>query len=180
MSFSSVVTKPIVPKLYPLVNRLICFDIWGNWYFLVKTTTLRNVYVNLGLDVVTEAEASIVWLPDPKSRLIGKDPDAGKGWEQKEKGVTEGEIVSITDSMDMNLSKLWEIVGDRGAWFAAVHGVAKNWTWLWVSSGSWWCTGEPGLLQSMGLQRVGHDWATELNYVEAREVTRQIAKSITL
>ena len=46
---------------------------------MVKTTTLRNVYVNLGLDVVTEAEASIVWLPDPKSRLIGKDPDAGKG-----------------------------------------------------------------------------------------------------
>ena len=42
--------------------------------------------------------------------------------------MTEGEIVSITDLMDMNLSKLWEIVGDRGAWCAAVHGVAKNWT----------------------------------------------------
>ena len=38
-------------------------------------------------------------------------------------------------------------------------------TWVWVSSGSWWWTGEPGLLQSMGLQRVGHDWATELNWI---------------
>ena len=37
-------------------------------------------------------------------------------------------------------------------------------TWIWASSGSWWWTGKPGVLQSMGLQRVGHDWATELNW----------------
>ena len=36
------------------------------------------------------------------------------------------------------------------------------WTWVWASSGSWWWTGRPGVLQSMGSQRVGHDWATEL------------------
>ena len=40
----------------------------------------------------------------------------------------------------------------------------KLWTWVWVSSGSWWWTGKPGVLQSMGLQRVGHDWATKLNW----------------
>ena len=39
-----------------------------------------------------------------------------------------------------------------------------QWTWVWVSSGSWWCTGKPGVLQCMGSQRVGHDWATELNW----------------
>ena len=39
-----------------------------------------------------------------------------------------------------------------------------QWTWVWVNSGSWWWTGRPGVLQSMGLQRVGHDWATELNW----------------
>ena len=39
------------------------------------------------------------------------------------------------------------------------------WTWVWASSGSWWWTGKPGVLQSMGSQRVGHAWATELNYV---------------
>ena len=38
------------------------------------------------------------------------------------------------------------------------------WTWVWVSSGIWWWTGKPGVLQSMGSQRVGHDWATELSF----------------
>ena len=40
-----------------------------------------------------------------------------------------------------------------------------HWTWVWVNSGSWWWTGRPGVLQSMGLPRVGHDWGTELNWV---------------
>ena len=39
-----------------------------------------------------------------------------------------------------------------------------QWTWVWVNSGSWWRTGKPGVLQSMGLQRVRHDWATVLNW----------------
>ena len=41
-----------------------------------------------------------------------------------------------------------------------------QWTWVWVNSGSWWWTGRPGMLQCMGLQRVGHDWATELNWTD--------------
>ena len=41
---------------------------------------------------------------------------------------------------------------------------AMVWTWLWVNSGSWWCTGRPGVLRFMGSQRVGHDWVTELNW----------------
>ena len=44
-----------------------------------------------------------------------------------------------------------------------------QWTWVWVNSGSWWWAGRPGILQSMGLQRVGHDWATELNWTELRD-----------
>ena len=40
-----------------------------------------------------------------------------------------------------------------------------QWTWVWASSGSWWWTGKPGVLQSMGFQRVGHDWMTELNWI---------------
>ena len=41
-----------------------------------------------------------------------------------------------------------------------------RWTWIWVDSGSWWWTGKPGVMQFMGLQRVGHDWVTELNWTE--------------
>ena len=74
-----------------------------------------------------KAGAAIFWPPDAKTWLIGKDPDAGKDWRQKEKG--------------------WD------GWTAA----PSRWTWVWRSSGSWWWTGRPGVLQSTGLQRVGHD-----------------------
>ena len=77
-----------------------------------------------------EAEVPILQPPDVKSRLIGKDPDAGKDWRQEEKGTTED------------------------GWMAS----PTLWTWVWSSSGRWWRTGKPGVLQSVGSQRVGQDW----------------------
>ena len=83
--------------------------------------------------VDSKAETPIHWASDAKNWLIWKDPDVGNDWRQ-EKETTEDEMVG------------WQLT---------------QWTWVWVSSGSWWWTGRPGVLRFMGPQRVGHDWATE-------------------
>ena len=78
-----------------------------------------------------------------------------------------GHLMGRTDSLEKTLM-LGKMEGrkrrdDRGrdGWMAS----PTQWTWVWVNSGSWWWTGRPGMLQFVGLQRVGHDWATELNWL---------------
>jgi len=82
-----------------------------------------------------EAETPILWPSDVKNWLIWKDPDTGKDWRQEEKGKTGCDV-----------------------WMAS----PTWWIWVCASSGSWWWTGKPSMLQSMGSQRVRHDWATDV------------------
>ena len=87
---------------------------------------IKLEYSLRGTDV--EADLQVFWSSDVSSRLIEKAPDARKDWRQEEKGGWEDEM--ITNAMHMNLGKSQEMVRDREAWHAAVHGVAKSQTWL--------------------------------------------------
>ena len=87
----------------------------------------------------TKAETPVLWPSHVKSWLIGKDCDAGRDWARKRRG-----------------QRGWD------GWMAS----PTRWTWVWVNFVSWWWTGRPGVLRFMGSQRVGHNWATELNWTE--------------
>ena len=73
-----------------------------------------------------EVETPILWPPDAKNWLLGKDPDAGKDWRQEEKGMTEDEMDGIIGSMDMSLCKVQELVMDKEDWHATFRGVTKS------------------------------------------------------
>ena len=80
-----------------------------------------------------ESEAPILWPPDMKSQLITKDLMLGKIEGRRRRG--------------------WMLEDEMVGW----HQPPTQWTWVWISSGSWWWPGEPGMLQSMGSQRVRHN-----------------------
>ena len=125
--------------------RIDAFELWC-WRRLLRVpwtakrsyqSILKEISPEYSLEKTdVEAETLILWLPDVKNWLIGKDPNAGKDWRWEEKGTAEDEMV----------------------------GSPTLWTWVWVSSRSWWWIGKPGVLQSIVSQRVGYDWTTELNW----------------
>ena len=111
MVLEKTLESPLDCKEIKLVN------LKGNhsWIFIGKTDA--------------EAETPILWPPDAKNWLIGKDPDAGKDWRQVEKGTTEDEMIGWHHWLDGHeFEQAPELVMDREAWDAAVYGVTKSQT----------------------------------------------------
>ena len=153
-----------------------------------KLSTEELMVLNCG---VGEDSLRVPWTARRSNRSILKEisPEYSlEGLMLKLKLQYFGHLMRRTDSLGKTLM-LVKTEGRRGddrgrdGWMAT----PTRWTWVWTSSRSWWWTGEPGMLQSMGLQRVGHNWATELTdwlYLQCKmcfiPVTDFITKSFYL
>ena len=125
--------------------RIDAFELWC-WRRLLRVpwtarrsnqSILKEISPGISLEGMMLKLKLQLWLPHGKSWLIGKDSDAGRDWGQEEKGTTEHEVAG---------------------WHHWLDGC------VWVNFGGWWWSGSPGLLRFMGLQRVGHNWVTELKW----------------
>ena len=122
----------VMSLLFNTLSRFVIASFQGAYVLISWLQSLFPLFLHL---FAMKWWNWILWPPDVKSWLLGKDPDDGKDWRQEEKGTTRG----------------WD------GWIAS----PTWWTWVWENSRRRWRTGKPGVLQFMGLQRVRHDWETE-------------------
>ena len=149
--FINVLNKIIICSLYAWGLHFYTFEIFWDWSFwtvvLEKTPEspldckdIKSVYLKGNQPLIfigrtdAEAEAPILWTPDAKRWLTGKDPGGGKDWGQ-EKGAAEDEMVGWHHQL--------------------------QWSWIWANSRRQWRTGKPSMLYSPGAHRVEHNLATE-------------------
>ena len=114
--------------------RTDAFELWC-WRRLLRVSwTARKSNQSILKEINPECSSEGLMLKlqyYARSWLIGKHPNSGKDWRQKDKGWQRMRWLNIIiDSVNMNLSQFWEIVEDRGAWHTPVHGVTESWKWL--------------------------------------------------
>ena len=116
--------------------RIDAFELWF-WRRLLRVpwtsnqSILKEISLEYSLEVLMLKLKLILWPPDAKYWLIGKDPDAGKDWRQEEKGTTEDEMLGWHHWLDGHESEQALGVGDgQGSQCAVIHGVSKSWTQL--------------------------------------------------
>ena len=112
----------------------------------------------------------VLWTARRSNQSILKEISHGKDWCWSWNSNTLA--TRCEDLTHLKRSWCWEGLraggeGDNRGWDGWMASPTW-WTWVWVNSGSWWWTGRPGVLQFMGLRRVGHDWATELNWTDVQ------------
>ena len=147
---------------------------WSTWFCIILRLSGKTV-----LDTDSEVEREIwnlylrvPWTARRSNQSILKEISPGcslEGLMLKLKLQYFGHLMRRVDSLEKT-RMLGGIGGRRRRgrqrirWLDSI--TPTGWTWVWVNSGSWWWTGRPGVLGFMGSQRVGHDWATELNWTE--------------
>ena len=172
-------------------QRIDTFEVWS-WRSLLKNfPEFIVIHTVKGFGIVNKADIYVWKLSNEELMLlncgVGEDSWESLGlqgdppspfWRRSALGVLWRECCWSWNSSTLATSCeelthwkrlwCWEGLGAGGeghnrgwdGWMASL----TRWTWVWVNCGSWWWTGRPGVLQFMGSQRVGHDWATELNW----------------
>ena len=143
-------------------QRIDAFQLWG-WKLLRVPWTARRSNQSILKEISPEYSLEGLMLKlklklqyfghlMQRANSLEKNPDAGKDWRQEKKGMT-----------------------GRDGWMASL----TQWTWVWAGSGIWWRTGKPGVLQSMGSQRIRHDWAAEQQQQQHLNQISRLSKAIT-